>query len=176
MKHLKESLLSDMEDTLSRGEQDLIDALQLPTIKDFIKNPYNTKMHSVKWMCTDIINKYKQKYPSMIADEFIGFELMLDASWSRVVDLHIYLTNSRDFVSHKKVLPGWYDTFIGSDVRTYKKMTIDIIKALAKNPDILDKLMDHAFKSWKLSKSNKSELTDVYGLYSLAIENKLKQV
>lgn len=172
MKTLKESLLSGMEDTLARGEKDIETALHIPTVKDFIKNPYFGKQSSVKWMCPFILDTYKKKYPEMVSDKWTGIEFILETYNSRMTDLHIYLTDSTEFISHKKVLGGWTDTFTGSNLRTYKKMTIEIIESLAKNTKLLDKIMEHAFESFKLSKSGNSYLTDVYSLYSLAKENK----
>ena len=173
---LKESLLDNIEDILDRGESDIEKSLNIPTVKDFVKNPYSSGQSSAKWICPDIVAKYKKKYPDMVNDHWTGFEFMLDAYNKRMTDLHIYLTDNTEFVSHKKVLPGWCDTFTGANLRTYKKMTIDIISTFAKNPDILDKVMEHAYKAFKV-KSGFSErcLIDVYSLYSLATKNKLEQ-
>ena len=173
MKTLKESLLSDMEDVLDRGESDIEKSLNIPTVKDFVKNPYSSGQCSVKWICPFILEKYKKKYPDMINDKWAGFEFMLDAYNKRMTDLHIYLTDSTEFVSHKKVLGGWCDTFTGANLRQYKKMTIDIVDILAKKPELLDKVMEHAYKAFK--NRNMSYLTDVYSLYSLATKNKLEQ-
>jgi hypothetical protein len=174
MKTLKESLLDDMEEVIDRGEHDIEKILNIPTVKDFIKNPYNGNQSSVKWICPSIVEKYKTKYPDMVNDKWKGFEFMLDVYNKRMTDLHIYLTDSTEFVSHKKVLSGWCDTFTGANLRNYKKMTIDIVNILAKKPDILDKVMEHAYKAFKLNKQM-SYLTDVYSLYSLATKNKLEQ-
>lgn len=172
MKSLKESLLSDIEDTIANGEDDIKKALNIPTVKDFVKNPYNSKQTSVTWICPRIVEKYKTKYPDMVNDKWTGFEFMLDTYNSRMTDLHIYLTDSTEFVSHKKVLPGWCDTFTGANLRNYKKMTIDIINTLAKKSELLDKVMEHAHES--VNYKQMSYLTDVYSLYSLATKNKLE--
>ena len=173
MKTLKESLLSDIEDTIANGEDDIKKALNIPSVKDFVKNPYSSGQSSAKWICPETVAKYKKKYPDMVNDRWTGFEFMLDAYNKRMTDLHMYLTDNTEFVSHKKVLPGWCDTFTGANLRTYKKMTIDIVSILAKNPDILDKVMEHAYKAFK--NKNMSYLTDVYSLYSLATKNKLEK-
>lgn len=174
MKTLKESLLDDMEDILDRGESDIEKSLNIPTVKDFVKNPYSSRQTSVKWICPGIIEKYKKKYPDMVNDHWTGFEFMLDAYNKRMTDLHIYLTDSTEFVSHKKILAGWCDTFTGANLRNYKKMTIDIVNILAKKQEILDKVMEHAYKAFKV-KSSEQWLIDVYSLYSLATKNKLEQ-
>ena len=173
MKTLKESLLDDMEDVLDRGESDIEKSLNIPSVKDFVKNPYSSGQTSAKWICPEIVGKYKKKYPDMVSDTWTGFEFMLDAYNKRMTDLHIYLTDNTEFVSHKKVLGGWCDTFTGANLRVYKKMTIDIVTALAKKPELLDKVMEHAYKSFK--SKNMSYLTDVYSLYSLTTKNKLEQ-
>ena len=173
MRTLKESLLDNMEDVIDRGEDDIKKALNIPTVKDFVKNPYSSGQTSVKWICPRIVEKYKTKYPDMVNDKWTGFEFMLDAYNKRMTDLHIYLTDSTEFVSHKKVLGGWCDTFTGANLRQYKKMTIDIVDILAKKPELLDKVMEHAYKAFK--NRNMSYLTDVYSLYSLATKNKLEQ-
>ena len=173
MKTLKESLLSDMEDILANGEKDIETALRIPSVNDFIKTPYSIRQHSVKWICPTILDKYKKKYPDMVSDLWTGFEFMLDAYNSKITDLQVYLADNTDFVSHKKRLSGWNDNFTGGNLRIYKKMTIDIINALAKKPDLLDKLMLHAYESWKYIKSHEAWLIDVYSLHSLAKENKL---
>ena len=174
MKTLKESILADMDDVINRGDSDIEKALNIPTIKDFVNNPYSKGQTSIKWICPFILDKYKKKYPDMVKDTWTGFEFMLDTYNKRMVDLHIYLTDSTEFVSHKKVLGGWSDTFIGANLRTYKKMTIDTVNALAKDEKLLDKLMEHSYKAFKLNNSEKSWLIDVYSLYSLATKNKLE--
>lgn len=173
MKTLKESLLDNIDDIINRGENDLKDSLNIPSVKDFVKNPYNSKQTCVKWICPYIIEKYKNKYPDMVNDKWTGFEFMLDVYNKRMTDLHIYLTDSTEFVSHKKVLAGWCDTFTGANLRQYKKMTIDIVNILAKKPDLLDKVMEHAHKA--VNYKQMSYLTDVYSLYSLVTKNKLEQ-
>lgn len=173
MKTLKESLLDNIDDIINRGENDLKDSLNIPSVKDFVKNPYNSKQTCVKWICPYIIEKYKNKYPDMVNDKWTGFEFMLDVYNKRMTDLYIYLTDSTEFVSHKKVLAGWCDTFTGANLRQYKKMTIDIVNILAKKPDLLDKVMEHAYKA--VNYKQMSYLTDVYSLYSLATKNKLEQ-
>ena len=172
MKTLRESLLADMEDVINRGESDIEKSLNIPAVKDFVKNPYSSGQCSVKWICPFILEKYKKKYPDMVNDQWTGFEFMLDAYNKRMTDLHMYLTDNTEFVSHKKVLSGWRDTFIGANLRVYKKMTIDTVTALAKNPDLLDKVMEHAYKAFK--KSGERWLIDTYSIYSLATKNKFE--
>lgn len=174
MKTLKESLLADMDDVINRGESDIEKALNIPTAKDFFNNPYFKGQISVKWICPFILDNYKKKYPDMVKDTWTGFEFILDTCHKRMVDLHIYLTDNTEFLSHKKVLSGWNDTFVGANLKTYKKMTIDIVNALAKNEELLDKLMEHSYKAFKLVNNKKSWLIDVYSLYSLATKNKLE--
>ena len=69
MKTLKESLLDNMEDIIARGEDDIKKALNIPTVKDFVKNPYHSKQTSVTWICPSIVKKYKTKYPDMVNDK-----------------------------------------------------------------------------------------------------------
>ena len=145
MKTLKESILSDMENTLDRGQDDLDKAFNvdtLPTVKDFNKGIFNRKWHQANWYCPNVIKRYRSKYPNFVPESADSISVILDAEYGRVVDCNLYF--STQGYAKLKSIAGWNDAFVGANLRKYKQMAIDILTKLAKNPDKMDVMMKHA--------------------------------
>lgn len=166
MKTLKESLLDNIDDIINRGEDDIKTSLNIPKVRDFERNPHYNKMLGVTWMCPDILKKYKQKYPDMVLPEYQGIEFSLDTSFSRVVPMYFYFKTEKAFVSSKRFIPGIDGQLVGAKLPTYKKMVINAITKLANNPKLMDKLMEHAYKSWVKSGTDEYN-TDILDIFSV---------
>lgn len=165
MKTLKESLLGDMENTLNNGDKIMVDSLKIPKIKDFEKSKYVRDLIHVDWYLPNISQLLK-KYPNLSKSntsgkDYTALRFILDNT-SRTCFLDVALINKADtddkswhFTRH---LYGWYTSFAGSTLNTYKKMTIKIIEALAKNPKLLDELLSHADLAEKYVKGTEDEI------------------
>lgn len=141
---LKESLLSRTKDKVDNF--DMSKVLNIPTIKDFYINQWNRNLIEVKWHCEDLLSTYKSEYPKAFNSNWDKCHLcfQIDKTLPRVQLLNIYIVNSEN--GHNYWLKGWSHSFTGSNLRVYKKYTIDIIKRLAENPDAMDTLFSHASK------------------------------
>ena len=147
MKTLKESLLGNVEDALSNdnamNSEFNIDTL--PTVKDFEKGLLNNKWHQALWYCPNVINRYKSKYSDIIPKEADSIMVVLDTTYSRVVDCNLYFTTRVQFgVNKLRTIAGWNDCFVGANLRKYKQMAINILDKLARDPKKLDELMAYS--------------------------------
>ena len=152
MRTLRESILDDIDDQMSRGEDDVKNDIYnldgLPTVNDFNKAPFNTKWHEATWYCPNVLNRYKGKY-NIIPKESDSISIVIDATYTRVCDVNLYFTTGKGTngaTIRKKTIRGWSEGFVGSNLRNYKKMAISILSAIAHNPDKLEMLLDHATK------------------------------
>jgi hypothetical protein len=173
MKTLYESLLGDMETNLNNGDKIMIDSLKIPKIKDFEKNKYNKDQIYVDWYLPNISQVLK-KYPNLASKsgkDYTALRFILDDS-VRMCFLDVALINKIDDKSwySTRHLYGWHTSFAGSNLNTYKKMTIKIIEALAKNPKLLDEFLSHAdlaekhAANDKLGGFGKYEIKNLYDL------------
>lgn len=141
---LKESLLSRTKDKV--GNFDLSKVLNIPTIKDFYVNQWNRNLIEVKWHCDELLSIYKSEYPNAFNSKWDKCHLsfQIDKTLPSVQLLNIYVVNSENGCNYW--LKGWSHSFTGSNLRVYKKHTIDIIKKLAENSDAMDNLFSHSSK------------------------------
>lgn len=153
MKTLKESLLGNVEDALSNdnamNSEFNIDTI--PTVKDFEKGLFNNKWHQALWYCPNVINRYKSKYSDIIPKEADSIMVVLDTAYGRVVDCNLYFTTRVQFgVNNLRTIAGWNDGFVGSNLRTYKKMAISILYGLAHHQDKLEEVFKYSseYSKW----------------------------
>lgn len=151
MKTLRESILGDMDSTLDNMESDakteLYNLNNIPTVKDFDKNFTNNKWHEVTWYCPNVIKRYRSMYPDNVPADADSISIVLDATFSKVVDCNIYFTTgkgTKGMTHRKRSIRGWNDGMVGSNLRTYKKMAISILYNLAHKPEILDEVMKYS--------------------------------
>ena len=142
-------------------------ALNIPTAKDFVTNEYHKKMVGVLWDCELLLDQYRSKYPNLLKD-WDSIQFQLDTEY-RVVDVHTFFCKKSDmhgFGGSKKYIPGWNDGFVGANLRTYKKMVIDIISSLAHNPSKLEEFLKHADYARKEVESGnvQHEIKELYDL------------
>lgn len=159
---LKESLLSRTKDKV--GNFDMSKVLNIPTVKDFYINQWNRNLIEVKWHCEELLSIYKSEYPKAFKSKWDKCHLcfQIDKTIPSFQLLYIYIVNSENGCNYW--LSGWYHSFTDSNLRVYKKHTIDIIKKLAENPDAMDNLFSHAAKQ-RLENGEHTELKDL--LYDL---------
>lgn len=146
MKSLRESLLGDLEDNLANGDKDMIESMNIPTVKDFEKYAYNRDMCYVDWFYPNLSELLK-KYPKINTNNYNAIRFILNNGFKHSCLLNIGLTNNPKTLfgqSTTNHLYGWSSAFSWSNLRTYKKMTINIIDKLAKNPALLDEVLKHA--------------------------------
>ena len=144
---IKESILSDMDDTLSMSNDAAEAALNgyVPTINDFESNPYNRRMYVISWYCPNLLNVYRSKYSELLKD-YTTIQLTIDATYARTVDCHMYFSEKPTPISKRKTVYGWEDGFVGSNLRTYKRMAVSIINKIANNHNKLEDLLKWAMK------------------------------
>lgn len=152
MKTLKESILTNMEDTLEKGISDAdrvyfnIDTL--PTINDFEKAFFNNKWHEATWYCPNVLDRYKSKY-QIVPKDADSISVVIDASFGRVCDVNLYFTTGKGtngVTVRKKSVRGWNDGLVGSNLRNYKKMAISLLTQLANHPEKLEEIISYSNK------------------------------
>lgn len=97
--------------------------------------------------------------------------VVLDATYSRVVDCNLYFTTRAQFfgVNRLKTIVGWNEGFVGANLRKYKQMAIDLITKLANNPDKMDKMLQYSAeytKYWNDVDNDKIKNTFKYQIRS----------
>ena len=178
MKTLYESLLGDMENTLNNGDKIMVDSLKIPKIKDFERNKYDNNLIHVDWYLPDISQLLK-KYPNLnksnkSGKDYTALRFILDNT-NRTCYLDVALINKAEDDDKSwystRHLYGWHTSFAGSNLNTYKKMTIKIIETLAKNPKLLDELLSHADMSKKYVEDTEDEIGEFGALGKYETKN-----
>lgn len=147
MKTLKESLLTDIDDTINKGEDDIYN---IPSITDFQKDSYHSRNYFVPWWIPHIMQKYRSKYPEILKPGFDGIGFYIDKEWK---ELKIYLINNTNYnKSLRIVLFAWTDTPINGNINTNKKEVIEMITKLAKNPKYLDRFFEQEYEDFEAKK------------------------
>lgn len=147
MRTLKESLLSNIDGQLDAGDKAVNGLDTLPTVKDFEKNFLNNKWHEVTWYCPVVLDVYRSKYSELIPKDADSISAVIDAGFGRVMDCHIFFTTgkgTKGMSYRKKVIAGWNDGFVGSNLRTYKKMAISILYGLANDHKKLEEVFKYS--------------------------------
>lgn len=150
--NIYESILDDIDVQMNRGEDDVKNDIYnldgLPTVKDFSPGLFNKKWHEATWYCPNVLNRYKGKY-NIIPKESDSISVVIDASYGRVCDVNLFFTTgkgTKGIAMRKKVIRGWDEGLVGSNLRNYKKIAISMLTVLANNPEKLEMLLDYATK------------------------------
>ena len=158
MKTLKESLLSNVETTLS-VDSAYTKLYQAPKASDFKKNPFGgTK---IDWICPLLINEYIDAlgpfFTAMHHEKaFIGIRVSIHDKH----ELSVYLINSVADFDTAGELPG-----IGSDgssIPTQKKEIIEFFNYITNNPSELKRLFEYVNK--RNVELNKYKVCDCWSL------------
>ena len=125
----------------------IVDTLNVPTVKDFVKNPWNKDFVGVVWDCESILNQYRDRYPKLLKN-YNSIQFVLDMGY-RVVTVNPWFgvkdeSDPKSLIAKKGIVYGWNDSFVGSNIATYKKMVIRIISRLAESPERMNNFLKHA--------------------------------
>lgn len=147
MKDLYESILTDIETTLSVADDDVKTVVNgtVPTFKDFHSISI---WNGVEWECPLLMKKFAkdvekamQKYNSnYIAENIIGMRCMYRESLGRgqlIFGLYLYDKNGRSFC-----IRGIGSTTERSSPGDAKKLILKFIKCVCNDHDILDTLAE----------------------------------
>jgi hypothetical protein len=147
MKNLYESILSDIETTLSVADNDVKAVVNgtVPTIKDF---HYISIWEGVEWECPLLMKKFAkdvekvmQKYNNnYIAENIIGMRCMYREALSRghlIFGLNLYDNNGQRF--NIRGIGGMPERISPTDA---KKLILKFIKCVCNDHDILDTLAE----------------------------------
>jgi hypothetical protein len=96
----------------------------------------------------------------LIPKDADSISVVIDAGFGRVMDCHIFFTTGKGTkgMSHrKKVIAGWNDGFVGSNLRTYKKMAISILYGLAQHQDKLEEVFKYSTEYTKGMNNEKED-------------------
>lgn len=146
---LSEGLLGDIEDRLDSMDSDIAHVINIPTIRDFKKHPFNNQIHMVEWN-TSLLNKYKDKYPEMFGVfQSLAFCIRKEKNY---IDIYPQLLiPSKSYIGfHTKYVPGWATSYVKLDVRRMKQFVIGLINKLAKDEKKLDEFFSHAAKCYDM--------------------------
>ena len=146
MKTLKESLLSDIENTLSTGEGDIKKSLGVPTMKDFWIPKYGDHNESrVFWPCGEKLKKYKNCAWLPYNCPGITFKLY-ERNGQFKMTAHFNSERGKYSLGPQNMwLRGWCidEEFKGKN-RTYcKKVILSIIEHLAMNESAFEELIKY---------------------------------
>jgi hypothetical protein len=144
MRTLKESLLSDVDKTLS-VDNAYTKIYPTPKVRDFVKHPWGGVQ--IDWICPNLIQEYIDILSSKVMsssfsnkNDLIGFRIAIR-------DKHVldaYLIDNTDSYSTAVDLTG-----IGSDgasIPTQKKEVIEFFNYIQKNPSALKQLFEYVNK------------------------------
>jgi hypothetical protein len=151
MRTLKESLLSDIDTTLSMTDDDVKTLVNgtIPTIKDFYRNISDmSPWTGVEWECPLLIKKFAKDVERVMqihndgynAENIIGMRCMYRQALSRghlIFGLFLYDKNKRMFN-----IRGIGSTTERIGIMDAKKLILKFIKCVCNDHDILNKMAD----------------------------------
>ena len=165
------SILGDIEDTLSRGEADIQKSYKIPTEKDFVKNPYASSNQSAFWDISFCIEKYKKQYPRILDHDWKYLEFKLLNIESKTYELYVFFAEKPSLPTRSKRIIGWratnnkYGYYLKGDIKTCKKIVINLINILANSNTALNELFKYANDN--IHKSSNPNLIDDKNLLDL---------
>ena len=166
MKTLKESLLGDLDANLAKGDN--IQHLdELPTINDFVKYPHFDKIwHAATWYCPDIVSVFRTKYSDYhIPHDADSISVVLIPRTDRVVNCILKFSKCDNPPILYINIKGWEDGYVGSNIRKYKKMALDVLYKVAKDYNKLSEMMEYSYKFYKFWSKVKSGTSNDKGTY-----------
>lgn len=144
MRTLKESILSDVDKTLS-VDNAYTKIYPTPKVRDFVKHPWGGVQ--VDWICPNLIQEYidildprVMDFSSSHKESIIGFRIVLRDKY----ETNAYLIDNSGSFSATIELTG-----IGADgasIPTQKKETIEFFNYIQKNPAELKRLFEYVNK------------------------------
>lgn len=156
MKTLKESILLDVDKTLSVDNAYSV-AYPTPKVRDFVKHQWGGVM--VDWVCPKLIQEYIDILdPSVMStstsykNNIVGFRIAIRDKY--VVDAYL-IDNSGSFAAAVDLTGVGAD---GASIPTQKKETIEFFNYIQKNPAELKRLFEYVNK--RQAELNKNGMCD----------------
>ena len=144
MRTLKESILSDIDKTLS-VDNAYTKIYPTPKVRDFVKNPWGGVM--VDWVCPNLVQEYIDILSSKVMgssfsnkNDLVGFRIAIRDKYV----LDAYLIDNTDSYSTAVDLTGIGAD--GSSIPTQKKEAIEFFNYIQKNPAELKRLFEYVNK------------------------------
>ena len=144
MKTLKESILSDMEDTLS-VDNAYTKVYPTPKVRDFKKCQWGGTQ--VDWICPNLIQEYIDVLdPTVMSTgtsykaSIVGFRIVLRDKYELIAYL---ISNNGSFADAVDLTGIGAD---GASIPTQKRETIEFFNYIQKNPSELKKLFEYVNK------------------------------
>lgn len=144
MKTLKESILSDIDKTLS-VDNAYSKIYPTPKVRDFVKNHWGGVM--VDWVCPNLIQEYIDILSPRVMisgtgakHDIIGFRVTIRDKYV----LDAYIIDDVGTYSGAVDLPGVGSD--GSSIPTQKRETIEFFNYIQKNPSELKRLFEYVNK------------------------------
>lgn len=144
MRTLKESLLSDVDKTLS-VDNAYTKIYPTPKVRDFVKNPWGGVM--VDWVCPNLIQEYIDILdPAVMStgtphkENIVGFRIVIRDKYELIAYL---LDNNGSFAAAVDLTGIGAD---GASIPTQKKEVIEFFNYIQKNPAELKRLFEYVNK------------------------------
>ena len=154
MRTLKESILSDIDTTLSVTDNDVKNVINgnIPRIKDFHQMSPTSPWEGVEWECPLLIKKFAKDVERVMqihnddynAENIIGMRCMYRKALSRghlIFGLFLYDKNERSF-NRSFNIRGIGSTTERISTMDAKKLILKFIKCVCNDHNILDKMAD----------------------------------
>lgn len=155
MKTLKESLLDNIDNTLSI-EQPYKEIYPLPTVKDFVKNTF-LKSYSIKWQCPELIKPYLNDIAAAKPenDVIVAANRLADATGiCCYIDdfkcISVFLINKE---GHHLTVLNCIGDWVSNSIPTTKKECINFFKTILDNPETCFRKIIDYMKKAKQSKA-----------------------
>lgn len=138
---LKESLLGKTKDKVENAGKSISTSLNIPTLNDFYKCPYDPRHIEVDWDCEVLLDMYRSQFPDLLAKEGCKLKFQIDQTWRQCQTLNIYIVHKN--TKNNWFLRGWVHHFVGANLRVYKKEILKLIDELAHDLDKFERLLQH---------------------------------
>ena len=146
MKSLKESLLDNIDNTLST-EHPYKELYPLPTTKDFKKNSL-AKLHTIKWQCPELIKPYLNDIADCLPDSKKQL-VMVSTGLACYIDsykcISVFLIDKDNFQTTQLDCIG---DWVSDSITVTKKECINFFKTILDNPETcFRKIIDYIKKA-----------------------------
>lgn len=151
MKSLKESLLDNIDSTLST-KTPYKELYPLPTTKDFKKNNL-AKLHTIEWQCPELIKPYLNEIAGCLPDSSKQL-VMVSTGLACYIDsykcISVFLKDKDNF---KTVQLDCIGDWVSNSIAETKKECINFFKTILDNPEYCFRKIIDYMKKAKQSKA-----------------------
>lgn len=146
---LKESLLSDIDSTLST-KHPFKELYPLPAAKDFKKNGFNPKIQTISWQCQDLIKPYLNEIASITDCNYISKATGIGCHIDMYKCISAYLV---DKDGHQLTDLDCIGDWVSDNMTVTKKECIKFFKTILDNPETCFRKIIDYMKKAKQSKA-----------------------